>query len=253
MPCINLITIVVLTSLLVNQPTEALLQKESPRAHDDGLIYFEKHIRPLFVQQCLSCHGPQKQKGGLRLDSTDAIKKGGDSGVIVQGGDPAKSLIYRAVSYHDEPKMPPRGKLSAEQITHIQRWIELGAALPAGTVPDKAHAVNDKFDLQRRLKLWSYQPLQNVKMPASQTRWPITTIDPFIETKLKEHGLQPAQEAIRSVWLRRVTYDLTGLPPTMEEIEAFTSDKDAAAYQRVVDRLLSSSSYGERRAGTGLT
>lgn len=213
----------------------------------EGVDYYEKHIRPLFAQHCQGCHGPQKQKGGLRLDSSEAIKKGGDTGVIVQSGKPEQSLLFQAVSYHDELKMPPRGKLLEEQIAHIRRWIELGAALPAEEGTAKTKTTIDKFDLQQRLKHWSYQPIQNVKLPVcKETSWPLTSIDSFIHAKLVENGLQPAKDTSKHEWLRRVTFDLIGLPPTISEIENFIRDTDRQAYDRVVDRLLSSQAYGER-------
>lgn len=218
---------------------------------DENLDYFENNIRPLFVQQCQSCHGPQKQKGGLRLDSAESIQRGGESGRIIEPGHPEKSLLYKAVTYHDDQlKMPPRGKLSVEQIEHVRQWIIGGAALPKDTQSKPLSRPLDSFDLQERLKHWSYQPLKNsVLLPAQdQSTDILTTIDPFIQSKWKELGLHGAGNTDKRTWLRRVSFDLIGLPPTVDEIEAFEKDADDSAYHRVVDQLMNRSEYGERWA-----
>lgn len=216
---------------------------------EENLQYFEKHIRPLFVQQCQGCHGTQKQKGGLRLDSPDMIRKGGDSGNILQAGDPSKSLLYKAVSYQDdELRMPPRGKLTSEQIEHVKKWIEGGAALPKEISATSVPAVPAKFDLKERLKHWCYQPVHTVTIPATNSTWLITSIDPFTEAKRTKQNLLAAADADKHTWLRRVTFDLLGLPPTIAEINAFEKDLAPGAYERVVDKLLARPEYGERWA-----
>ena len=216
---------------------------------DENVQYFEKHIRPLFVQQCQGCHGPQKQKGGLRLDSPAAIRKGSDSGSILQPGEPGKSLLYKAVSYQDdELRMPPRGKLTTEQIEHVKKWIEGGAALPKEISTNSTTAVTAKFDLKERLKHWCYQRVQPVGVPTSNSTWPITSIDPFIEARWKKESLHAAADADKRAWLRRVTFDLVGLPPTIAEIYTFENDHSPKAYERVVDKLLARPEYGERWA-----
>lgn len=227
----------------VTNPSEVNLPDEA------NVLYFEKHIRPLFVQQCTSCHGPQKQKGGLRLDSPLAIMKGGDSGSIIKAGHPDQSLLYKAVSYQDDQlRMPPRGKLTVEQIDHIKQWIEGGATLPKETTPTSISSPA-KFDLKERLKYWSHQPIRTVSMPiVTDTKWPLTSIDPFIQSKWKALDLHAAPDADKRTWLRRVTFDLIGLPPTLAEIVAFEKDQSPAAFEHVVDQLLTRPEYGERWA-----
>lgn len=215
-------------------------------AEDANLDLFEKAIRPLFAQQCVSCHGPQKQKGGLRLDEPQFITRGGDSGKIIIAGSPEKSLLFQAVSYNDDAlKMPPRGKLPAEQMESLRRWIAGGAALPSSNHTTKASTAS--FPLAERVKHWCYQPLQQAALPdmSNPTSNPI---DAFVQHAWKRQGLKPAQEVNKAAWLRRVTFDLIGLPPTAEELLAFEQDTTAEAYAKVVDRLLSRPQYGERWA-----
>ncbi|MFT3879929.1 MAG: hypothetical protein QM703_09755 [Gemmatales bacterium] len=192
-----LIPFILLTALalLNSSATSQLIPSlEVDRAVDENANYFEKHIRPLFVQQCISCHGPQKQKGGLRMDSSAAIKKGGDSGSIIKAGHPGESLLYKAVSYQDDQlRMPPRGKLAAEQIDQVKRWIEDGAALPNDSAPNTLTSSPAKFDLKERLKYWSHQPIRAVSVPTiADSKWPITSIDPFIQAKWKVLDLHGA-------------------------------------------------------------
>jgi len=217
---------------------------------EDGLVYFEKHIRPLFSQQCQGCHGSQKQKGGLRLDQAEFIRQGGDTGPIIKAGKPAESLLFQALSYQDENvKMPPRGKLAAEQIEHVKHWIDLGAPLPNAETAPKAAAPSNSFNLQERLQHWCYEPLRSVEAPLVKNRnWPLNSIDAFILAKLEGNGLRPSRDAEKAVWLRRVTFDLTGLPPAPSELAEFVQDTSPQSRERVVDRLLASPRYGERWA-----
>jgi mono/diheme cytochrome c family protein len=230
--------------------TAAIAAPPQAAKPEDGLVYFEKHIRPLFSQQCQGCHGPQKQKGGLRLDQPEFIRLGGDTGPIVKAGKPAESLLHQALSYQDENvKMPPRGKLAPEQIEHVRRWIELGAPLPSTETTAKAAAPSNTFNLHERLQHWCYQPLRTVEAPLLGDRnWARTSIDAFILAKLEATGLLPAPDAEKAVWLRRLTFDLTGLPPTPAEVADFLQDPAPQSYVRVVDRLLASPRYGERWA-----
>jgi mono/diheme cytochrome c family protein len=222
---------------------------DDPPSAAEGTAYFEKHIRPLFSSQCQSCHGPNKQKGDLRLDQPEFIRKGGDLGPIIQAGKPKESLILKALSYEDdELKMPPRGKLSAEQIDHVRRWIELGAPMPKELASGESASPSPSsaFDLQARVKHWCYQPIRHHTIPTVQDKsWPIASLDSFIKAKLESVGLRPALDVEKTVWLRRVTFDLIGLPPTPEEIAAFENDQSSEAYAKVVDRLLASPRYGE--------
>ncbi len=217
-----------------------------PSAED--VEFFEKKIRPLLVEQCFKCHSGPKLKGHLAVDSRAALLKGGDTGPALFSGDPDKSLLMKAVGYDDpELRMPPRGKLAAPQIAALAAWIKMGAPWPGGGGA-KATAVKE-FDLKERSRHWSLLPLKpQPAPPVKQQTWVRSPIDAFLLAKLEEKGLAPAGPADRRTLLRRVTFDLIGLPPTPEEIEAFLADRSADAFAKVVDRLLASPHYGERWA-----
>lgn len=219
-------------------------EETSPQA----LEFFEKRVRPLLVEACHKCHGAQQQKGGLRLDSAAALRQGGDSGPAIVPGEPQKSLLIQAINYDpDGYQMPPTGKLSPESIAILTEWVRLGAPWPEETSSTAHVAVSSH--LSERTPHWSFQPLQKVVPPA--TAFPdslLNPIDAFIGQPLQRAGLKPNPPANRYVLLRRVTFELTGLPPTQEEIEAFLADEAPDAYERVVERLLASPHYGERWA-----
>src|SRR5262245_45098492 len=202
--------------------------------------HFEKHIRPLLVDRCQSCHGPTTQRGGLRLDSRTAVLKGGDSGPAVVPGDAAKSLMLKAVRCDGDIKMPPKEKdrLTPVQVAAIEAWIKSGAAWPAEKGPIAAPSAV----AEARKSHWSYQPLGRHTPPAGASH----PIDAFLAAKLKESGLTFAAEADRRTLIRRLSFDLTGLPPTPQEVSAFLADHRPDAYERLVDRLLASPAYGER-------
>jgi len=206
---------------------------------------FEKTIRPLLVEKCLSCHGEKKAKGGLRLDSRAAMLKGGDSGPAVVPGKPSDSLLIRAIGYTGELKMPPRGKLSGREIESLTRWVEAGAIWPEQTTSSKSGLHKSITASQRNW--WAFQPVRPPAVPVIETR-PANPIDAFIGKKLAEAGLQPGASADRRTLLRRITFDLTGLPPTPGEVDAFLKDESPHAFEKVVDRLLGSESYGQRWA-----
>ena len=217
---------------------------QRPRAED--VEFFEKSVRPLLHEQCHSCHGAAKQKGNLRLDSREAMLRGGDSGPAVVVGHPEKSLIVRAIGYQDDNlRMPPRSKLAAGQIAALRHWIENGLAWPeAATTSSKAAVAT--FDLQERSRHWCWQPLQTSSAPLLPDANGGNAIDAFLRAKQRSAGIMHVPAADRSMLLRRVTFDLIGLPPTPEEIAAFQSDDRPGAFERVVDRLLASPHYGER-------
>lgn len=208
----------------------------------EGIAYFEKHIRPLFAQQCISCHGSQKQKGGLRLDQPELIARGGDTGKIFVAGKPENSLLYQAVCYQDDAlKMPPRGKLSAEQVEHIKQWIAKGASLPKG----QETALSEKtFDLKERSKHWCYQPIKSLPAGVNVPQ----LMQKLVQEKWDKLGLQPTPITDSSMLLRRVYFDLLGLPPTVEQLDALNSKGQAASWSSVVDELLNRPEYGERMA-----
>ena len=200
--------------------------------------FFENRIRPMLAQSCFACH-TNSQMAGLRLDSRADILKGGVSGPALVPGDPDKSLI---VSLVREGKMPKSGHLQDQQIADLVKWIKDGAYWPD---PLPANARPYTITAKQR-ELWSIQPLKHAQPPAvKNTTWPLNDVDRFILARLEKEGLQPAPVADRRTLLRRVTYDLTGLPPTEGEVKAFEADKSPKAYEAVIDRLLASPHYGE--------
>jgi hypothetical protein len=217
-----------------------------PKITPEQVEFFEKKVRPVLVSSCFPCHSADtKRSGGLLLDSRAAMLKGGDKGPAIVPGDPAKSLLVKAINYDDRPKMPKRGKLPDEQIADLTAWVKMGAPWP----DDKNTTVvtPKPFDLEERKKHWSMQPVAKVAPPrVKDVDWPRNDVDRFVLAALEAKGLRPAAPADRRTWLRRVTFDLIGLPPTPAEIDAFLKDESPEAYEKVVDRLLASPHYGER-------
>jgi len=219
------------------------------KAESDRARFFEQKVRPLLVANCYSCHGPEKQKGGLRLDSREAVLKGGETGAAVEPGKPEESPLVAAVRYEDL-EMPPTGRLEPEQVAVLTHWVEQGAFWTS-TPAAKITAAKPASILEARRDLWSLQPLPEVdpeepEAPAPWDAWPRNPIDRFVLGAMLDNGLTPAQEAPRRALIRRVSFDLTGLPPTPEEVDRFLADDAADAYERLVDRLLASPEYGER-------
>lgn len=227
-----------LWSILATLP---LLATEPPAPSAEQERFFETRVRPVLVENCQKCHGSSKQWAGLRLDSREALLKGGDSGPALIPGEPGESLLIQAVRHTDETlKMPRDGKLSENQIKDLTRWVELGAPYPtkgpSAPIPGR-----------RDPNHWSFQPLADPVVPNVTNRdWSRSPIDPFILASLEAAQLSPTAEADRRTLIRRLTFDLTGLPPTQEEIDAFLSDDRPDAYPLLVDRLLASPTYGER-------
>ncbi|MBX9623686.1 MAG: PSD1 and planctomycete cytochrome C domain-containing protein [Gemmataceae bacterium] len=202
--------------------------------------FFERKVRPLLVQHCQGCHGADKQKGGLRLLSRADALKGGDTGPALTPGDADKSLLVRMVRYDGDIKMPPKGKLAADEVAALTAWVKGGAPWPDGGAATTA--TGQAVDVLARAKThWSFQPVKRPPVPV-----PGHPIDAFLKAKLDAAGLTFAPPADKRVLLRRVTYDLIGLPPTPAEIDAFLKDDRPDAYERVVERLLASPHYGER-------
>ena len=218
--------------------------------------FFEQNVRPLLAEKCFSCHGDKKQKGGLRLDSLDAILKGGESGPAIVAGKPAESLIVEAINY-EGLEMPPTGKLGADKVAVLTRWVSLGAPWPsrdrAAHAPTSATTPKGTKLTAADRAIWSFQPVRRLVVPdrvdpgtQDWAGWSRTAIDGFILQALLKHGLTPAPEADKPTLIRRATFDLTGLPPTPAEIDAFLADDTAEAYERLIDRLLASPRYGQR-------
>jgi len=217
-------------------------------AAPDGVEFFEQKIRPVLVDTCYQCHGPEaadagKLKGGLRLDSREALLKGGESGKpAVVPGNAEGSLLIRALRHTDpDLAMPPKKKLGDRQIADFVTWVNLGAPDPRVAASE---AGKPKADAKSH---WAFQavkdqPVPEVKNPA----WTKTPIDAYVLARLEAKGIAPAGEADNRTLIRRATYDLTGLPPTPEEVDAFVADSSSDAYEKLVDRLLASPRYGER-------
>ncbi|MFO1094532.1 MAG: PSD1 and planctomycete cytochrome C domain-containing protein [Planctomycetaceae bacterium] len=199
--------------------------------------FFETKIRPVLAARCFSCHGARKATQGLRVDSREALLAGGDDGAAIVPGDPDASLLVRAIRYREERKMPPDKPLPAEVVADIERWITIGAPWPTTA---RSAADSDPT--------WAFHPVQAVTVPqvAADAGSADNPIDRFVLAKLRERGLQPAAAADKPTLLRRATFDLTGLPPTPDELDAFLADESPAAFATVVDRLLASPHYGER-------
>jgi len=215
--------------------------------------FFEARIRPVLVRHCYECHSSEskKIKGGLRLDHRDGLLAGGETGPAVVPGDVEQSLLLNALRYDDGLEMPPSGKLSDEVIRNFETWVKMGAPDPrtASGTTSTATIKPKTLDIEAGRKHWAYQPVKDFALPAVSDRaWPIEKSDFFILNRLEKAGIQPVVEADRYTWLRRVSLDLTGLPPTPEQIRAFVSDQSPEAWARVVDRLLASPAYGERWA-----
>ena len=214
---------------------------------EPGLEYFENRIRPLLVERCVDCHGAKKQKGGLRLDSKAAWQKGGDSGAVIVPGDPEASLLIKAVRYADKDlQMPPKRQLAPEEIAALEHWVKIGAPDPRDA---NGIAVRKDVDFAAGRKQWAFQPVGNPQPPAlAQDQWSRQELDRFVFARLRQAGLQPSAQADRRTLIRRVTFDLTGLPPSNEEVDAFVNDASSDAFAKVVDRLLVSPHYGEHWA-----
>ncbi len=220
----------------------ALLSKG---AATDPVDFFKNRVQPILVSNCYTCHTNLKM-GGLQLDSLEHVLKGGNSGPSVIPGQADQSRLIRAVSYSDERlKMPPQGKLSDEQIADLRTWVESGVhwAQPGTSGPPAKEYV---ITAEQR-KFWAFQPVHNPPLPEVNNQpWVQKPIDRFILSRLETKGLKPVKPADKVTLIRRATYDLLGLPPSPEEVDAFVGDNSPDAFAKVVDRLLASPHYGER-------
>src|SRR5579884_1454862 len=202
-------------------------------AYAQAGIDFSRDIQPIFAERCYACHGPRQQMNGLRFDDRSAAMR-----VIVPGKSSASALIQRVSSTNKRFAMPPVGApLTAAQIAKLRAWIDAGANWPASasSAPAAAH--------------WSFRPVSRPAVPAiKQRNWVRNPVDAFILARLEKEGVAPSPEADRATLIRRVSYDLTGLPPSPEELHDFLEDKHPDAYERLVDRLIASPHYGEKWA-----
>jgi hypothetical protein len=206
--------------------------------------FFETKIRPLFAEKCYACH-TEARMGGLQLDSREHFLRGGKSGPVAVPGDPDASLLVKALRYEANPKMPPTAKLAAEQIASVEAWVKAGAVWPQDA---KAALTSPPYKITAEQRaFWSFEQVKAVPPPdVKDANWARTEIDRFIAAKLEARGLHPVRRADRRTLVRRATYDLTGLPPTAEEVDTFEHDRSPDAFATVIDRLLASPRYGER-------
>jgi hypothetical protein len=228
---------------------------QAARPQAQSADFFETKVRPVLAANCYDCHTDQRL-GGLRLDSREGLLKGGRSGAAIVPGDPDKSLLIQAVRQTDRLKMPKGGQLKPDEIDGLAEWVKAGAVWPAAAVvsanaghssPVVAPAAGPSYVITSAQRaFWSFQPLRMPPVPAvSHTAWPKTDIDRFVLARLEKEGLAPVRAADKRTLLRRATLDLTGLPPTPEEIDAFARDDAPDAFAKVIDRLLASPRYGE--------
>jgi hypothetical protein len=240
-----------------------LANAAAPAGEVEGIAFFETKIRPVLVEHCYQCHatGAKKLRGGLKLDSRVSILAGGDTGPAVVPGKPEESLLLAAIRHEDELEMPPKGKLPPRIIADFERWITLGAPAPSGppaaelqgknaaarSEVRRADGVLNRMDFQDARRFWSLIPPADVPVPTVATpAWVRQPLDAFILQRLEAKGVAPSPLADKRTLIRRATFDLTGLPPSAEEIDAFLRDDSDQAFERVVDRLLASPHYGER-------
>lgn len=219
--------------LLVCVTAGAQAADSSPTTRPDARIDFVRDIQPIFVKRCSECHGPDKQKGRLRLDLKAEALRGGDSGtpLLVPGKSSASEIFRRVTTENSDDVMPAKGeRLTSDQIALLRAWIDQGAVWP-------------ETDARKH---WAYlKPVRATLPRVKNSRWLRNEIDPFILSRLEKEELAPSKEADRSTLIRRLSLDLTGLPPTPQEVDAFVGDRSAKAYERLVDRLLASPHYGE--------
>lgn len=215
-----------------------LIENRSASGSEDREAFFEAKIRPVLVEVCLRCHGESKASAGLKVDSSQALVLGGESGAAIVPGKPEDSLLIRAVARHDNVSaMPPEKEkaLRPDQVNDFSMWIKNGAFWPEKTAPF------------RTTQHWAFQPIGSVKRPdVGDVAWVNNNVDCFIRAKQEAMGLSPAPKTDRRALIRRVTFDLTGLQPSPDEVKEFVQDDSPAAYEKVVDRLLSAPSYGQR-------
>ena len=213
--------------------------------------YFEKRIRPILVEKCYSCHSAAAQekgklRGRLRLDTRAGLRAGGESGTAVVPGKPDDSLLMQTLKYDGPVKMPPKGKLPEAIVADFETWIKNGAVDPRTETPPVAREPGT-IDIEKGREFWAYRRPAEVKPPAVKaTEWPANEVDRFILAALEAKNLKHTPDAPPAVLMRRLYYDLTGLPPSPAEVDAFSRDTDAAAYEKLVDRLLASPQFGER-------
>ncbi|MYD87983.1 MAG: DUF1549 domain-containing protein, partial [Acidobacteria bacterium] len=218
----------------------------------EDLEHFESRIRPVLAERCYQCHGADAERifGGLVLVDAAGVRAGGDSGAVVVPGAPDDSLLIDVIRYDGPIRMPPDGRLPAAVVADFERWVARGAVDPRVSDVPVVAARSDSgaaYDFGPGREHWAYRPVARPEPPAgADPAWARNAIDRFVLARLEAEGLTPVASAGKRQLLRRVTFDLTGLPPTPAEVDAFLADERPDAYERVVERLLASPRYGER-------
>lgn len=224
-----------------------LIGAAEPSGRSADLEHFEKRIRPLLIDHCYECHSNKSETvhGGLRLDNRGALKKGGDSGSALDLKDLGNSLLLEVVRYESDVQMPPKGKLSDREIAELTTWVENGAPMP--DAEDNAVRPDNEIDFVAARKFWSFQSVRLHEPPeVSDPSWPRSRLDHFVLAAMDREGLSPSRRADRRTLVRRLYFDLTGLPPNPEEVAAFVANDSPRAFEMLMDRLLSSPHYGEK-------
>jgi mono/diheme cytochrome c family protein len=249
---VTAIAIVLVVAVWPLHSASAADDTRTPEPNPEDIEFFNKRVRPILLTRCFECHSStaKKLRGGFKLDSREAALAGGETGAALVPGEPGKSLLIAAVRYDDEQlQMPPSGKLSAREIADLTEWVQRGAPFPAG---DAAGAAKRSIDLIEGRKHWAFQPVRTIEPPvvaaddAALRAWPQQRIDHFILAAQRAHGLKPSPAASHATLIRRLKFDLLGLPPTPDEVREFVADESPDAFARLVERYLASPHYGER-------
>jgi mono/diheme cytochrome c family protein len=238
----------VIPALLLAAPLAAGTAVAPPTP--EGIEFFEKSVRPVLVAHCSGCHSATaaKVRGGLRVDSLNGLLSGGDSGPAIVVGDPDASLLVKAIRYTDpNTEMPPKGKLPDDAIKAIEQWVAMGAPHPDAVAGPAAPVVTNGIDIAKGRGFWAYKVPVRTEPPAvKDAAWAWTPIDRFLLARIEEAGLAPQKDADRRTLIRRLSFDLTGLPPSPEEVDRFVRDPAPDSYEQLVERLLGSPAFGER-------
>ncbi len=243
-----LVVFAFLAGIAAEPPARPAVAPDHPEKMARGLDLFTRHVRPMLLQTCFKCHGGDKTRGGLDLSTRETLFKGGDGGPVL-GDRSAGSKLYRLAAHLDAPHMPPKGpRLADEQLARLAAWIDLGAPYDR-PLAEKGAAKKPMVVTDEDRDFWSFRPLARpTPPPVKEGSGVRTPVDRFVLAKLEEKGIAPNGPVDRRRLIRRATFDLTGLPPTPEEVDSFVNDSDPAAYDRLLDRLLASPRYGERWA-----
>ena len=245
------LTVILACRALAQESAAPPTKPSTTPANAAGLTFFESKVRPILVERCYRCHGPDSGDGKakLRVDSLEALLKGGDSGPAIARGEPGRSLLILAVRHEGEVAMPPRKKLAAAEIEALTEWVQIGAPWPATaniSPPAAGEGTIPRWSESAR-QFWAFRmPVAAIAPRVVDAEWSQSPIDRFILARLEAAGLRPASPAERRTLLRRATLDLLGIPPTIDEMDAFLQDHSPRAFERVVNRLLASPRYGER-------